>query len=101
MNVKKAGLVSVLVAAVVLGGVFSVGGCKKSEEPASTEPSGGSEMEAMEIEQTICPVMGAAINKDIYVEYQGKKVYFCCEACKDAFNEAPEKYISKLPQFQQ
>lgn len=51
-------------------------------------------------EQTICPVMGGKINKEIFTEYQGKKVYFCCPACKPEFEKNPEKYISKLPQFQ-
>lgn len=51
------------------------------------------------VEQTICPVMGGAINKDLFVEYQGKKVYFCCGQCKGEFEKDPEKYIAKLPQF--
>jgi YHS domain-containing protein len=50
-------------------------------------------------EQTICPVLNAPIDKNIYVEYQGKKVYFCCADCKAAFEKEPAKYISKLPQF--
>ena len=51
------------------------------------------------IEQKNCPVMGGKINKNIFVEYKGKKVYFCCEGCDDMFNKNPEKYLSKLPQF--
>ena len=51
-------------------------------------------------EQTTCPVMEGPINKDLFVEYQGKRVYFCCQACVDQFNAEPEKYLSKLPQFQ-
>jgi YHS domain-containing protein len=52
------------------------------------------------IEQTICPVMkNNPVDKDIYVEYQGKKVYFCCEDCKEVFAKNPEKYIKDLPQF--
>lgn len=50
-------------------------------------------------EQTICPVMGGAVDKDIYTEYQGKKVYFCCKQCKGDFEKSPEKYTGKLPQF--
>ncbi len=50
-------------------------------------------------EQTICPVMGNPINKDIFVEYKGKKVYFCCPGCDKIFKEDPEKYLAKLPQF--
>jgi YHS domain-containing protein len=52
------------------------------------------------IEQTTCPVMGGDINKDSFTEYKGKKVYFCCPLCKNEFEKDPEKYISKLPQFQ-
>ena len=52
-------------------------------------------------EQTTCPVMGGPINKAIFIEHQGKKVYFCCDPCKDKFKEAPEQYVAKLPQFNQ
>jgi YHS domain-containing protein len=51
------------------------------------------------VEQTTCPVMGGTINKEIFTEYKGKKVYFCCPMCKPKFEKDPEKYISKLPQF--
>lgn len=50
-------------------------------------------------EQTVCPVMGGKINKEIFTEYKGKKVYFCCPSCKPEFEKEPEKYIDKLPQF--
>ena len=48
------------------------------------------------VEQTVCPVMGGKINKSIYTEYQGQKVYFCCGGCVGKFEKEPEKYISKL-----
>ena len=51
-------------------------------------------------EQTHCPVMGRVINKEVFIEYKGKKVYFCCPGCEDSFNKEPEKYVHKLPQFQ-
>ncbi len=50
-------------------------------------------------EQTACPIMGMAIDKNVYTEYKGKKVYFCCAGCETPFLENPEKYLSKLPQF--
>jgi Cu(I)/Ag(I) efflux system membrane fusion protein len=50
-------------------------------------------------EQTVCPVMGGAVNKDIFAVYKGKKVYFCCAGCKPEFEKDPQKYIGKLPQF--
>ncbi len=53
------------------------------------------------IEQTMCPVMDAPINKAYAVEYEGKTVYFCCPGCDSTFLEEPEKYLHKLPQFQE
>lgn len=47
-------------------------------------------------EQKTCPVMGGTINKDIYADYEGKRVYFCCEACVPTFKKDPAKYITKL-----
>ena len=51
---------------------------------------------AKENTQVKCPVMGGKINKDLYADYKGKRVYFCCEGCIEPFNKDPEKYIKKL-----
>lgn len=46
--------------------------------------------------QTSCPVMGGPVNKSIHADHDGKRVYFCCGKCVDAFNQDPAKYIQKL-----
>lgn len=47
--------------------------------------------------QTTCPVMaGNPISKDIYVDYEGRRIYFCCAACPDMFRQDPEKYLAIL-----
>ena len=46
--------------------------------------------------QTTCPVMGGAIDKTIYADYQGRRVYFCCRGCIAAFKKDPDKYLKKL-----
>ncbi|MBN1975216.1 MAG: YHS domain-containing protein [Sedimentisphaerales bacterium] len=89
-------------------------GCKKSEPTGTNATNNMSSMnhdmegmenmptEAVTAEngQAVCPVMkGNPINLDIFAEYQGKKVYFCCAECKAAFLENPEKYVAELPQF--
>ncbi len=101
-----------LVFAVLFVGLIMLNGCKKSE-PAPSETSDtmqemhGHMMDepakeiASAVEQTTCPVMGGAINKAIFTEHKGKKVYFCCSPCKEKFDAEPEKYIAKLPQFKQ
>ena len=80
----------------VLAGIFLLSGCKKKSEPAPAETK---EVVSQAIEQKICPVMEAPINKELYTEYKGKKVYFCCPGCKEKFAKEPDKYIPKLPQF--
>jgi YHS domain-containing protein len=49
--------------------------------------------------QVKCPVSGKAINPTASLEHEGKKVYFCCEGCPNAFKADPKKYLEKLPQF--
>lgn len=56
-------------------------------------------MKMASVEQETCPVMGGKINKAVFTEYKGKKVYFCCPGCDKKFDADPAMYISKLPQF--
>ena len=91
---KKTIIVMVLLMSVLLVGLVALNGCKKKSEPAATEGT-----TSIVTEQTVCPVMGGAINKNMFTEYKGKKVYFCCAGCKEKFEKEPEKYLAKLPQF--
>ena len=107
MRIERKTLVSTIVVAGLIVMIISLNGCKKSE-PSTTQSSNQQMAQTgtpttpdntTTVEQTICPVMGEPINKDIYVEFLGKKVYFCCEDCQEKFMEDPEKYLDKLPQF--
>ena len=46
--------------------------------------------------QALCPVMGGAVNTNLYADAEGKRVYFCCGGCISAFKKDPAKYIAKL-----
>ena len=46
--------------------------------------------------QTKCPVLGGDIDKQVYADYQGKRIYFCCSGCDEEFKKDPEKYMKKL-----
>ncbi|MCL4503003.1 MAG: YHS domain-containing protein [Deltaproteobacteria bacterium] len=46
--------------------------------------------------QTTCPVLGGKINKQFYVDYQGKRGYLCCQGCEAQFKKDPEKYMKKI-----
>ena len=130
MNSKKNHLITLsLVTGLLLVGLIFVNGCKEKEPEATTPPESKiptaaekteqdvattakkttekvseetEEIPKIELtmEQEMCPIMGQPINKELYTEYKGKKVYFCCEGCKEKFEANPEQYLAKLPQFQ-
>ncbi len=66
-------------------------GCKKKEQAEPAEETAASAKA-----QTTCPVMGDKIDKSIYVDHEGKRVYFCCKMCVAKFKADPEKHIKKL-----
>jgi len=114
-----------IVVGVLLTFLLAVQGCKK-EEPTAQQPPKSTPVDqaataakdtaetAQEtaqaaateavaaVEQTTCPIMdGNPINKAVFVEYEGKKVYFCCKGCEEKFLADPAQYIAKLPQFKE
>jgi YHS domain-containing protein len=46
--------------------------------------------------QTTCPVLAGNIDKNVYADYKGKRIYFCCQGCDAEFKKDPEKYMKKL-----
>jgi YHS domain-containing protein len=46
--------------------------------------------------QTKCPVMGGAVNKKLYADVEGKRVYVCCRGCIGAIKSDPDKWLKKL-----
>ena len=56
-----------------------------AEEPVKKEP----QLKA----QTVCPVMGGKINKELFVDHDGKRIYVCCAGCLAPIKKEPAKYI--------
>ncbi|MHB8066268.1 MAG: YHS domain-containing protein [Desulfobaccales bacterium] len=46
--------------------------------------------------QTTCPVLAGNVNKEVYADYKGQRVYFCCQGCDVEFKKDPEKYLQKM-----
>ncbi len=42
-----------------------------------------------------CPVTGEKVASVASVDYQGGKVYFCCQSCPKAFSKKTAKYAAK------
>jgi len=46
--------------------------------------------------QTKCPVQGGDIDKSLFVDVDGKRIYVCCSGCIDEIKKNPKKYIKEL-----
>lgn len=47
--------------------------------------------------QTTCPISGEKLeDKDLFVDYEGQRVYLCCKKCVTKFNAFPDKWIATL-----
>jgi YHS domain-containing protein len=47
--------------------------------------------------QGFCPVSGKELKeKNAYLDFEGRRVYFCCEGCFSSFKDDPQKYLTKL-----
>jgi YHS domain-containing protein len=100
--------IAILLSAGLLTGIS---GCKKADNPQkpATTPSTQSppamqhqtkpaqdQPKTAGQQQTVCPITGENIDKSVFVDYQGKRIYFCCSDCPPNFKANPEKYIKEM-----
>ncbi len=52
--------------------------------------------EKTEMVQKECFCGGDWVNKDVHVDVNGQRVYFCCEHCRDNFMKDPEGNFKKM-----
>ena len=74
---RNAIVVLALIAIVIAGAAFA-------EDKAAGKP------------QTECPIMGGKIDRSVYADHDGKRVYFCCDGCPADFKKDPAKYIKSM-----
>ena len=89
----------VLLSAVSLLGATSVRAQCCADDVAcipTNAPKTASAPEKVIKVQTTCPVMGGAIDKASFVDYEGKRIYMCCKGCTAALKKDPAKYIKIL-----
>jgi len=60
------------------------------------QPTGAAPSASAVAHQT-CPVMGGKAKPDVYAQYEGRRVLFCCPSCIAVFEKNPEKHLDKLP----
>ena len=92
---KKLSTLIILVLSVMV--VFTA--CKKSDHTDSADMEKARMELAKKTDQKVCPVMGEKLNPEIFVDHNGKRIYFCCKGCIEKFKAEPEKYMKKLNGF--
>jgi len=86
---------------VVVNGAFKIDSSLQIQgKPSMMTPEGVALGERVQDEgvhpQTHCPVMGGAINKTVFVDYKGLRIYFCCAGCEETFLNDAERYLEKM-----
>jgi len=96
----RAGDVYVVLSGLRAGEAVVVSGNMKldSELQLLARPSMMNPEDHGEQKQTKCPVMGGAINRDVFTDYNGHRIYFCCAGCDAEFHKDPERYLSEMRQ---
>ena len=61
---------------------------KQTGQPVSTGPINAK-----------CPLSGHDVDSAFVIEYQGKRIGFCCEKCVRKFAQSPAKFIEKIPEL--
>lgn len=84
-----------LITMIIILSVFVAFG-EKGHESHKQHSGANTEMHSESNVQTKCPVMGGEINKELYVDHDGKRVFVCCQMCINKVKEKPEKFISIL-----
>lgn len=79
-----AGLLFILAAAALAGDARS----------GASAPASGAD--AAKKVQTKCPIMGNPIDKSIFVDKDGKRIYVCCKMCPDKVKKDFDTYAKKL-----
>jgi len=81
-----------------LGRKLTFDGCKEKflKDPEKYFEKFQDENILLESVQKKCPVMGGDINKEVYIDYKGRRIYFCCAGCEEKFMKEPEKYLKKI-----
>ena len=101
MQRLKSPMTEVLFSGFAIGAGLALCGCESDKSgrggspPATSQPT----TTMSSGQQTVCPVSDYNIDPNVWVEHQGRRVYLCCDGCKDAFQKYPERFVTKLPQF--
>ncbi len=67
-----------------------------ASRPAAEAPDSAGATEALPPMQTLCPIMGNEIDRSVFVDYEGQRIYFCCASCVKEFSKDPAGHVAKM-----
>lgn len=71
-----------------------------SAAPSATTASESRVQDADRPTNTMCPVTtDESIDPDVFTEYEGERIYFCCRRCLRQFERNPQEYVVNLAAF--
>ncbi len=99
-----------IILTIAAAGIFSVIGSLYAEEASgkvatSSEPSKAAESQPKKDDaqnskrQIYCPIMGNKVDdvdRKLFIDYKGKRIYVCCSRCLSIVKDDPEKYVKAL-----
>lgn len=83
-------MISLMTFVVIVGGILVLADDEKPEATLTPERDIEAKIQKM------CPVMGGQINKSIFADHDGKRIFFCCPPCKDEFIKNPDQYLKAM-----
>ena len=90
----------VLILSLMGMGLMTVSCAKEEKSPKKAEEVAPNDAGSQAPKtQTTDAFSGQPINKSIYADYMGKRIYFCCGESRRQFNNDPEKYIKKFQEL--
>ncbi|MEW6757421.1 MAG: YHS domain-containing protein [Acidobacteriota bacterium] len=79
---------------------FCCGACpgKFTADPEAYFSKFAADGVVLENVQGVCPVSGEALEeRGSFVDFKGRRVFFCCDKCIKEFEKDPAKYLARLP----
>ncbi|MDY0109569.1 MAG: hypothetical protein RBT60_06485 [Candidatus Krumholzibacteria bacterium] len=77
---------------------FCCPGCESPflEDPEAHLRAIGAKGQTVASVQAVCPISGKPVDINVFTEYAGRRVFFCCPDCRPAFAAEPGKYLPNL-----
>ena len=58
--------------------------------------SEGIEFANAPVPQTLCPIMDEEIDSTVFLDWEEKRIYFCCAPCIKKFKKDPDTYLKTM-----